>query len=168
MSTELFEYWKDQARSDLPLYLPNPNAISFSITQEQHWEPHLSTFFIQNYKLHAFCRVSTQPILVPTAPNLVPTEPGHGVPFTVTHLYPGIAGGGFGGPPTGSSATAGFRINNGQLNKLLFRPYQDSNIHSNTIRLRIRNGELPPFPTSKVDGVPMCLAWHIKACCNKN
>ena len=60
MSTELSEYCKYQARSSLPLELPNPNAIFSSITQEHHWEPQLSTFFIHRYKLHVFCGVATQ------------------------------------------------------------------------------------------------------------
>ena len=168
ISTDLSEYWKDQYQYEFPLEIPNPNAISSSITQERHLEPHLSTFFIQNYKLHAFCWVATKPILLPTAPDFSPIEPGHGAHFTGPRLYPGRASDGVGGAPSSGSATAGVRINNGKFKKILFRTYQDSNIRSNTIRLRIRNGELSPLPPSEVGGVPMCLAWHNNACCNTN
>ena len=112
ISTELSEYWNDQAWYDLPLELPNPNSISSTIAQERHWEPHLSTFFIKKYKLHDFCGVATQPSLFSTAPNFVPTEPSYGVPFTVPHISPGGAGGGVVGAPAGGSATAEVRLNN--------------------------------------------------------
>ena len=102
MSTKLYEYWKYQAQSDLPLELPNPNAISLSITRERHWEPHLYILFIQDYKLHAFYGVAIQTSLAPTAPNFVPTEPGHGAPFRGPTMYPGREGGGVGGDPDGN------------------------------------------------------------------
>ena len=77
------------------------------------------TFFIQKYKLYAFCGVATHPSLfptsqkfVPTAPNFVPTEPGLGADFIGPHISPGGAGGGVGGASAGGSETVGIRLNN--------------------------------------------------------
>ena len=39
-------------------------------------------------------------------------------------------------------------------------------IASRAVRDMITAGTIPPLPLSKVDGQPMCLAWHTKGMCN--
>ena len=65
MSTELSEFWKEQAQSATPVTLPSPRAISSAINQEHHWEPHLSTFFLK-YKVYKFCGVTNSVALPPS------------------------------------------------------------------------------------------------------
>ena len=40
------------------------------------------------------------------------------------------------------------------------------NIAARDIRKMIDKQTLPPLPKSKVDGLPMCLPWHVKGMCN--
>ena len=156
MSTELSEYWKEQCRSNTPVDLPRANAISSAITRERHWEPHLSTFFIQKYKLHEFCGVSAPSRSIPGSSS---GSQGQGLGGT----------GGNGAPPTSPNpGGTGLRVNNDNFNAGLFQTYKESPVRSQIIRTKIRNGELPPLPPSKVDGVPMCLAFHTKGVCNTN
>ena len=48
----------------------------------------------------------------------------------------------------------------------LFTSYKERPHKSATIRKKIKSGELPPLPLSKVDQLPMCLAFHTKGQCN--
>ena len=150
MSTEISEYWKEQSRTHTPVDLPKSNAISSAITRERHWEPHLSSFFIQKYKLYEFCG-TIDPARY-QLPGLNQTPVGHGS----------------GGPATPTAPNTGTRVSNGNFNTALFLNYKESSVRSQVIRNKIRDGELPQLPPSKVDGSPMCLAYHTKGVCNTN
>ena len=46
------------------------------------------------------------------------------------------------------------------------RTVDGKTVKSRDVQEKIKKGELPPLPPSKVDGEPMCLAWHTKGICN--
>ena len=51
----------------------------------------------------------------------------------------------------------------------LFGTFKDSPVQCRSIRAKIRNGELPELPKSKVNpAMEMCLGWHCKGMCNSN
>ena len=68
---------------------------------------------------------------------------------------------------TGTDTTSK-RVNNTNYNSNLFDEYRKASITSRAIKNKIRNGELPALPKSKVDGQPVCLGWHVKGMCNEN
>ena len=150
MSTEVSEYWKEQCRTHTPVALPKPNAISAAITRERHWEPHLSSFFIKKYKLYEFCG-TTDPSRIQQGPSFNPQPEGSQ-----------------GGPTAQTPGGAGTRVANDTFNSGLFLTFRESPVRSQVIRNKIRDGELPHLPPSKVDGSPMCLAYHTKGVCNTN
>ena len=60
---------------------------------------------------------------------------------------------------------------NEKYNVLMFEEFKlrknrGLNIASRDIRKMIEKGALPALPASKVDGLPMCLPWHVKGMCN--
>lgn len=152
ISTELSEYWKEQSRSDAAITLLPAKAISTAIRKERNWESQLSTFFIQRYKLYKFCGMQNPDAALPTP---VPNGPGSGAPS----ISP---------PPGLAPGNAGLQVVNPNFNAGLFQTYKDSTFRSQTIRVKIRNGELPALPLSKVDQQSMCLAYHTKGVCNSN
>ena len=58
------------------------------------------------------------------------------------------------------------RLNNTGFN-VMFQQFRDlRSVRCNTIRQKIRDNILPALPVSKIDGNPMCLAWHVRGECN--
>ena len=70
-------------------------------------------------------------------------------------------------PPTRSLGT---RLNNTAFIASLFTRFKDmATVGCRAIREKIRRGDLPALPMSKVVPTkPMCLAWHVRAECNSN
>ena len=58
------------------------------------------------------------------------------------------------------------RIANTNFNPM-FQRYRDMTaVRCSAIRRKVDAGQLPALPTSKVDHLAMCLAWHVKGECN--
>ena len=58
------------------------------------------------------------------------------------------------------------RLNNTKFDSMFQRFKELSGIACSDLRKNIAAGTLPALPVSKVDGGPMCLAWHVRAECN--
>ena len=161
MATCQSEWFKEQARSPQTIALPDPYEIRKKIDREQPWESLLSTSFLQRYKILEICGVSP-PSPFHDAPNL-PYGP---------QLPPPGAGGGLGSdgpepaPALGRGDGSSGRRNNTHFNAALFGSYKNNPARSSEIRRKIRSGEIPALPASKVDGGSMCLTWHTKGQCN--
>jgi hypothetical protein len=100
-----------------------------------------------------------------------------GTPSLANYLAQ-LGASGYGVPPGGLGSTSGGggggqSKGNPKYNAGLFGEYKtrkDENnraIRSKDIRAKIKSGELPALPPSKVDpSISMCLAWHTKGMCN--
>ena len=158
MATCQSEWFKEQARSPQPINLSDPYEIRKKIDREQPWEPLLSTAFVQRYKILDICGVRPLGNPLPSPTDLDPPFPGSGGPV-----------GGGGGPVGGGGGGGGTngRRNNTSFNTTLFGAYKSNPAKSSAIRAKIRSGEIPALPASKVDGGSACLAWHTKGQCNQ-
>ena len=58
------------------------------------------------------------------------------------------------------------RVDTPTFDTSLFGEYKTSAIKSKTLRDKIKKQEIRALPTSKIDGSPMCLAYHTKGQCN--
>ena len=152
VSLGLSYYFKQQALKPNEQDLPRYDEISHGVLQELHWEPNLSQLFITKYKLVEMCQgVSGDR----SSDNLVGTGAGQG---TGSAPRPGNSG--------GASQLAGGRVANLQYNGGLFEPFKTRNVKTKLVRALIRDGKIQAQPPSKVDGEPMCLAWHTIGVCN--
>jgi len=70
-------------------------------------------------------------------------------------------------PPRGGGGT---RLNNTAFIAKSFSRFKEmATVSCRTLREKIRRGDLPPLPMSKVEtSKPMCLAWHTCSECNSN
>ena len=57
-------------------------------------------------------------------------------------------------------------MDNPTFDTSLFGEYKTSAIKSKTLRDKIKKQEIQTLPTSRIDGSPMCLAYHTKGQCN--
>jgi hypothetical protein len=57
-------------------------------------------------------------------------------------------------------------VDNPTFDTSLFGEYKTGAIKSKTLCDRIKKQEIRTLPTSKIDGSPMCLAYHTKRQCN--
>lgn len=118
------------------------------------WEPMLSNYFICKYHIDEFCRIYN-----PSAPAPAPYAPTTGP--TMASATPAA-------PPAQPRSPSGGRVNNTNFNQNLFGVYRDRNLRTMDVRQRIRSGNIPQLPASKVDQDSLCLAWHTKGQCNSN
>ena len=162
MATCQSEWFKEQARSPQIINLPDPYEIRRKIEREQPWEPMLSTAFIQRYKILDICGVHTSPPTFGPLPRVPAPPTPH--PTPIGNEFP-MAGGGGGVGGGGGGGSSG-RRNNTSFNTSLFGTYKSNPSRSSEIRRKIRSGEIPALPASKVDGGSVCLAWHTKGQCN--
>ena len=65
----------------------------------------------------------------------------------------------------GSNARS--RLNNTKFDPIFQRFKELSGISCSDLRKKIAAEKIPALPVSKVDGGPMCLAWHVRAECNQ-
>ena len=172
LSLRLTKYFL-QHDQNLPLvFAPDPNAIIDSILEQKQWEPNLTDVFMSRYNLQSFVTIHNRgPFSISSAPTLGSTtaSPISGLTNLPTPSTPGSSitlgnNSSAGGSRPGGS---GERVENTHFNTSLFGTYQTSSIKSKYLRQKIERGELPPLPSSKVNGTkPICLAWHTKGQCN--
>ena len=108
------------------------------------WEPQMSMGFLKDLKLDGLGQS-------PQAPNATPAPTPRPAPEGPTPKGPG------------DDATA----SNPYFWEATFGPYRKlTSMKTRTIRRKIVEKLLPVLLASKVDGQPMCLAWHSKGQCN--
>ena len=138
-------WFKNQVSSAAPVPAPNFVQIFDDIEEERPWEPVMSTAFLSAIGLSTFRLPTPRPQVQPRiSPNAAAV------------------------PPADSPADNSDRVNNVHFNATLFQVYKDSAVSCRTLRIKIRNNELPALPLSKVDNKPVCVAWHCKSMCNTN
>jgi hypothetical protein len=139
-------YWFEM-QSHTPAIRPPPRfqQLFEDIKQElTTWEPQMSLSFLKELKLDGLSQT-------PYVPNATPTPTPRPAPD--------------GGPlkPPGDDATA----SNPYFWEATFGTYRKlTSVKTRAIRRKIVEKLLPVLPLSKVDGQPMCLAWHSKGQCN--
>lgn len=143
-----------QKRRTLAGPLPPPDFVKFfdDIQLDNNWEQIVpSTTLLQ---------LGLGPS--PTAPQLSGTVQQPQPPVVPPPPTPTLTQ-----PPT---RTSGVRLNNTAFIASLFTRFKDmSTVSCRVLRDKIRRGELPALPMSKVEPTkPMCLAWHVRAECNSN
>ena len=140
IAVQASNWFKYQSASATPIPVPNFCRVFDDIEEENPWIPTLSPTFLQKLGLSSFN--TPRPPL--RAPPIAPVRPP--------------------ADPTREEQ----RTNNLEFNAALFQIYKDSPMSCRIIRTKIRANELPNLPASKVDNLPVCLAWHCKSMCNAN
>ena len=170
VATNLSVWVKEQGASPQAVDLPSSQFVSDAIQADRIWEPVLSPTFCNRWKIYDLCYASPPPPFLPTMPHgLGPVGGGGGGP-AVGGGIPAI-GGGIPHPPPLAIPRVPLQNQdqvciNINFASHLFTSYKERPHKSATIRKKIKNGELPPLPPSKVDQHPMCLAFHTKGQCN--
>jgi hypothetical protein len=143
-------WFKYQASSPAPHAVPNLCAVFEKIDNEEPWKPVMAPTFMSKLGLS----------------TLHPLPPNHPTP-TLPHILT-VPGGP--SPPNGppNPAPTITRNNNTHFNTTLFQAYKTSSTACRTLRYKIRDNAIPDLPVSKIDQLPMCLAWHCKGMCNEN
>jgi hypothetical protein len=135
--------------------LPPPDFVQFfdDVQEDRNWEQIVPSTALQQLGLQAITR-NHQPIPSITSPQAPPAG----------------GGGGTGSAVAGSRATNGTRLNNTAFLSSMFSRFKDmTQVSCKSLRDKIRDGDLPPLPKSKVEvEKPVCLAWHTRAECNTN
>ena len=156
--------WKAQKRSAARVSLDDPDELIDLIDMGKQWEPAISHGLATSLKLSAlgrFGKAQSQASLDDDAKMLATQA-------TASTLLSGLTIDSL----TDASTTG---TNKGKENtafhQALFgliktRTVGGKTVKSRDVREKIKKGELPPLPPSKVDGAPMCLAWHTKGICN--
>ena len=132
-------WFQNQSASPTPITPPNLSQLFDDMLADNYWQPTLTSAFLSSVGLS-----TPTPGSRPNAPNSAPPPP------------PVVAG----ANPD--------RNNNLAFNTALFSTYKASSITCRSLRDKIRAGDLPALPNSKVDRQVMCLAWHTKGMCNVN
>ena len=135
-------WFQNQSSSPNPLPPPNLSKIFDDMLADNYWQPTLTTSFLISVGLNS-----------PTSNTPTPGYEG-------TPINPAL--------PAAPTAGNPDRNNNLAFNATLFSAYKTSSVTCRSIRDKIRAGDLPALPNSKVDRQVMCLAWHTKGMCNVN
>jgi hypothetical protein len=140
-------YWFEmQGNTPAARAPPRFEQVFDDIKQEfTQWEPTMSLGFLKELKLESLgVRQSFTPSAIPGGtPREEPTKsPKDTMPDDAAASNPHFLEGLF-----------------GEYHKL-------NKVRTRQIRRKIAEKELPALPVSKVDGQPMCLAWHTKGQCN--
>ena len=134
-------WFKRQAITPAVINAPNYEQMFDDMDEERPWQPVMSTAFLTQLGLHKITQVS--PPTPPVAPSPLP------VPSSDRQ-----------------SEVQAERLSNTTFNETLFGKIKDSKTTCREVRSLITKQELPQLPLSKVDNLPMCLAWHGKGQCN--
>ncbi len=72
--------------------------------------------------------------------------------------------------PSGSAPAPAVRerLQNTQYSNMFQRFREMPTVRCSDLRKKIKDNALPALPVSKVDGAPMCLAWHARGECSSN
>ena len=188
----LSRYWRTQQKSLTRAALERPEKMMDRIRdQDTAWAPAMSHATRTSLGLQALVRLGTpatwpkaNPPSVPTAPTAPLTARGPAVPGVIN--AGGTVPGGSVVSHLGTYSVAQLTqmlktAKGGEKEKLptknmwfcegLFGEIRDrvvagKKVASRAVRDLISAKKLPPLPVSKVDGKPMCLAWHTKEMCN--
>ena len=133
-------WFQNQSASPTPITPPNLSQIFDDMLADNYWQPTLTAAFLSSVGLSA------------------PTTGGR--PTSVQDTA--------GQTPVTTAGTNPDRNNNLSFNTALFGTYKTSSVTCRSLRDKIRAGDLPALPNSKVDRQVMCLAWHTKGMCNVN
>jgi hypothetical protein len=139
-------WFKAQAASPTPVLVPNLCQMFDDMEMENPWEPKLTLPFLSSVGLSSL----HTPI---NGSRNSGTSSGYSAPASSAN-------------PSGGAPLD--RNNNTHFNMVLFQVYKESQTSCRSIREKIRNNVLPALPPSKIDQLPMCLAWHTKGMCNSN
>ena len=184
MSLRCSKYFRDQATSDLDVETPSTTELIDEIELKRPWAPILSSTFQQATCLDTFCRIGGgsdgKHGTVDTMEdiNMLETENAR-LRALLSQLSHRDAEGPMGGDGSnGGSAGGGGSgnkrlVDNEKFNEVLFgelkkRKVNGKFVPTGVIKAKIKKGELPALPNSRVDGQPMCLAWHTKGICNSD
>ena len=189
----LSRYWREQRRSLVPADLERPEKMLDRIRdQDTAWAPAMSHAARESLGLQALSRMGIPawqkanpppPLTAPTAPL---TAPGSTVPGLISAggTRPGGSVGSlsqFGtysvaqltqmlktakGDPKEKVPTKNMWFRSDLFGEIRDRVVAGKKVASRAVRDMISAKKLPPLPVSKVDGGPMCLAWHTKEMCN--
>jgi hypothetical protein len=163
------KFWKAQKKSAARVLLTDPDELIDLIDMGKQWEPSISHSLATALKLTTlgrFGKVQLKAGLDDDAKTLA-------TQCTAPTLLSGLT------IDTRSTAT-GADTSTGSTNKgkentafhqglfglIKTQTVGGKTVKSREVREKIKKGELPPLPPSKVDGAPMCLAWHTKGICN--
>ena len=149
-------WYKSQHRTPAAIPPPNFSQVFDDIQNENHWQPILSSAFLQQLGLSAFQPNIETPLFLPAiTPVLSPAAPR--TPSNQPRP-----------PATPSASTPGqSRLNNTAFNTNLFGAFREAPTACRVIRSKIRSNEIPELPPSKVANAEPCLAWHVKGTCNE-
>ena len=144
-----------QKRRTIAGQLPPPDLLKFfdDIQLDNNWEQLVPATTLLQLGLSPAPSATALPLPLQPQPNApVPLGPLSAQPT-----------------PTNTRST-GVRLNNTAFVASLFTRFKDmTTVSCKTLRDKIRRGELPALPRSKVEpSKPMCLAWHVRAECNSN
>jgi hypothetical protein len=144
-SIDLSYWFEMQSQTPAARSPPRFGQLFEDIKQElTTWEPQMSMGFLKELKLDGLSPS-------PHAPNATPGPTPRPMPEGPTPKGPG------------DDATA----SNPYFWEATFGPYRKlTSVKTRAIRRKIVEKLLPVLPASKVDGQPMCLAWHSKGQCN--
>jgi hypothetical protein len=128
-----------------------PDLESFfdKIDEGEDWESTVPKLVLNQLGLQAYHQGGTRPPAPVSRPRESPAP------------SPAAADAG----TVGSNARS--RLNNTKFDPIFQRFKELSGISCSDLRKKIAAEKIPALPVSKVDGGPMCLAWHVRAECNQ-
>ena len=139
---------RNQALSDVPLSAPFYDRIFDDIDMENRWEPTLTPKFLERIGLGE------------VDPSFASSNTFHPSPAPAPAPLPGPSS-------ANNNENRDTTVNNPQFNEELFGRVRNSRMSCRIMRQQIRDGQLPELPSSKVDQLPICLAYHAKGQCNQ-
>ena len=130
--------------------LPSPRYILKQIEKHERWHPAASpSFFTENQ------------LAVPGAPPAAPAR----APAAIVHQpEPQPQPQGAAPPANPPAVGASTRVRNERFSQL-FERFRVLPVKCADLRRKVQNNALPALPLSRVDGLPMCLAYHTKGVC---
>ena len=156
-------FFKAQEITDVPvLMVGNPRDIINKAELQERWEPQLSAAFLEFNGITDLITRERKIAAAVGAAALLTSTSGSTVQSGVTLST-----------QPGSSTIMevkvekeSTRVDNPTFNASLFESYKTSAIKSKTLRDKIKKKEIRVLPPSKIDGLPMCLAYHTEGLCN--
>ena len=137
---------RNQALSDAPLAAPLYDRVFDDIDMDERWEPTLTPGFMERI-------------------GLGEVDPSFASSNT---FHPSPAPAPLPGPKSVNNNENRYStVANPQFNEDLFGRFKNSRMSCRAMRQKISNGQLPELPSSKVDQLPICLAYHAKGQCNQ-
>ena len=137
---------RNQAMSDAPIAAPFYARVFDDM--DERWEPTLTPGFMEKIGLGE------------VDPSFASTNTFHSTPAPAPAPVPGANS-------ANSNENRDSTVANPQFNEDLFGCFKNSRMSCRAMRQKISGGQLPELPPSKVDQLPICLAYHAKGQCNQ-